>query len=74
MAQLPPLALAMAKRALYDGFDTHLQAGLRIEDSAFLETMLSDDGSAAMQAYLAQPYEKRRAWLERPVGPTYKGS
>jgi len=74
MAQLPPLALAMAKRALYDGFDTHLQAGLRIEDSAFLETMLSDDGLVAMQAYLAQPYEKRRAWLERPVGPTYKGS
>jgi len=54
-------------------FDTHLQAGLRIEDSAFLETMMSDDGLAAMKAYIAQPYEKRRAWLERPVAPEYKG-
>jgi enoyl-CoA hydratase len=73
MALLPPLAMAMAKRALYDGFDTHLQAGLRIEDSAFLETMMSDDGLAAMRAYLDQPYEQRRAWLERPVAPEYKG-
>ena len=73
MAKLPPLAVAMAKRCVYDGFDTHLQAGLRIEDSAFLETMMSDDGLAAMKAYVAQPYEKRRAWLERPVAPEYKG-
>ena len=73
MAQLPPLAIAMAKRAVYEGFDTHLQAGLRIEDSAFLETMMSDDGLAAMKAYVAQPYEKRRAWIERPVAPEYKG-
>jgi enoyl-CoA hydratase len=74
MAALPPLAVAMAKRAVYDGFDTHLQAGLRIEDSAFLETMLSDDGLAAMKAYIAEPFEKRRAWLERPKAPKYKGS
>jgi len=73
MAKLPPVAVAMAKRCVYDGFDTHLQAGLRIEDSAFLETMMSDDGLAAMKAYIAQPYEKRRAWLERPVAPEYKG-
>jgi enoyl-CoA hydratase len=72
MARFPPLALAMAKRSVYDGFDTHLQAGLRIEDSAFLETMMSDDGLAAMKAYIAQPYEKRRAWLEQPIAPEYK--
>lgn len=73
MSKLPPLAVAMAKRAVYDGFDTHLQAGLRIEDSAFLETMMSEDGLAAMKAYLAQPYDKRRAWIERPIAPEYKG-
>ncbi len=73
MAALPPLAIAMAKRSVYDGFDTHLQAGLRIEDSAFLETMMSDDGLAAMKAYVAEPYEKRRAWLEHPKAPEYKG-
>ena len=73
MAALPPLAVAMAKRSVYDGFDTHLQAGLRIEDSAILETMLSDDGLAAMKAYIALPFEKRRAWLERPTAPKYQG-
>lgn len=73
MAGLPPLAVAMAKRALYDGFDTHLHAGLRIEDSAFLETMLSDDGLKAMKAYVAEPFEKRRAWIERPKAAEYKG-
>ena len=73
MARLPPLAIAMAKRSVYDGFDTHLQAGLRIEDSAFLETMMSDDGLKAMQAYLALPYEERRAWLEESVPPRYVG-
>lgn len=73
MSKLPPLAVAMAKRSVYDGYDTHLQAGLRIEDSAFLETMMSDDGVAAMKAYVAQPYEKRRDWLEKPIAPEYKG-
>jgi enoyl-CoA hydratase len=73
MSKLPPIAIAMAKRSVYDGFDTHLQAGLRIEDSAFLETMMSDDGLAAMKAYIAEPYEKRRAWLENPKAPQYKG-
>jgi len=73
MAEMPPLAMGLAKRAVYEGFDTHLQAGLRIEDSAFLETMMSDDGLAAMKTYIAQPHEKRRAWLERPVALEYKG-
>jgi len=73
MATLPPIAMAMAKRSVYEGFDTHLQAGLRIEDSAFLETMMSDDGLAAMKAYVAQPYDERRASIERPATPQSKG-
>jgi hypothetical protein len=27
----------------------------------------------AMKAYIAQPYEKFRAWLERPVAVEYEG-
>jgi hypothetical protein len=30
MAKRPPLAVTLAKRAVYEGFDAHLQAGLRI--------------------------------------------
>lgn len=73
IAALPPLAVGRAKHAVYSGGDTHLAAGLDIEGSAFLETMLSEDGLRAMQTYLAVPYEKRRAWLERPDSPQYNG-
>jgi enoyl-CoA hydratase len=67
MALLPPLAIACAKRAVYQGADTTLEAGLGIEGSAFLETMLSDDAVAAMAAYVELPYEKRRDWIERAL-------
>ena len=73
LAALPPMALARAKHAVYAGGDTHLAAGLDIEGSAFLETMLSDDGLAAMRTYLGLPLAERRAWLERPRAPAYKG-
>ncbi|HEY2388595.1 MAG TPA: enoyl-CoA hydratase/isomerase family protein [Candidatus Binatia bacterium] len=65
MADLPPLALANAKRAVYAGSDTQLEAGLEIEGAAFLETMLSDDALAAMRAYVAVPLAERRGWIER---------
>ncbi len=73
LAAFPPLAVARAKRAVYLGSDTHLQAGLDIEGSAFLETMLSEDGLAAMKTYIALPFEKRRDWIERSTTPEYKG-
>jgi enoyl-CoA hydratase len=73
IAAFPPLAVGRAKHAVYTGGDTHLAAGLDVEGSAFLETMLSEDGLRAMQAYLAVPYEKRRAWLEKPDSPKYNG-
>jgi hypothetical protein len=43
------------------------------EGSAFLETMLSDDGLLAMKTYVDLPFAQRRAWLERPTNPGYKG-
>ena len=73
MASLPPLAVARAKHSVYLGSDTHLTAGLDIEGSAFLETMLSDDGLAAMKTYIAVPFEKRRDWIEAPKHPEYRG-
>jgi enoyl-CoA hydratase len=67
MAQIPPVAMAMAKRALYDGADTNLASGLKIEGACFLETMLSDGGVAAMREYVSVPLDQRRRWLERPA-------
>ena len=73
IAALPPKAVARIKHAVYLGSDTNLQAGLDIEGSAFLETMLSDDGLAAMRNYVGIPFEKRREWIERPQGGPYTG-
>lgn len=74
LAAQPPLAMACIKHAVYRGSDTHLEAGLAIEDSDFLQTMLSDDGLAAMQTYLDVTPEKRRDWVENPSYPKFKGS
>ncbi len=65
MAELSPVAIAEIKRAVYQGAEVHLEAGLAIEGEAFMATMFSDEGLAAMQAYVALPLDKRRDWLER---------
>lgn len=64
MVRSPPLALAKAKHAVWHGSDAALSAGLQIESSDFLETMLSQDAVDAMRAYVAVPPDKRRDWLE----------
>ncbi len=61
-----PVALAAAKRAVYDGADLELSDGLKIESEQFLIPMTSDEGLKVMADYLAQPLEKRRDWLETP--------
>jgi enoyl-CoA hydratase/carnithine racemase len=73
LATLPPIAVAQAKRCVYQGSNTHLAAGLEIESAAFLETMMSDDGVLAMKTYTALPHEKRRDWFEKAKYPTYQG-
>jgi enoyl-CoA hydratase len=73
IASFAPIAVSRAKHAVYAGSDTNLATGLDIEASAFLETMLSEDGLAAMKTYISLPYEKRRDWLENPTSPEYKG-
>jgi enoyl-CoA hydratase len=65
LAELSPVAIAEIKRAVYQGAELHLEAGLVIEAEAFMATMASDEGLAEMQAYVALPLEQRRAWLER---------
>jgi enoyl-CoA hydratase len=65
MARRSPVALAMAKFAVYEGIDTDLAKGLKIEAERFLETMLSDQGLALMREYVDQPLDQRRTWLER---------
>ncbi|MBM4334334.1 MAG: enoyl-CoA hydratase/isomerase family protein [Deltaproteobacteria bacterium] len=65
LAELSPVAVAEIKRSVYQGSELHLEAGLVIEAEAFMTTMRSDEGLAAMNEYVALPLEKRRGWLER---------
>jgi enoyl-CoA hydratase/carnithine racemase len=63
LARCSPVALAAAKRAVLRGASLPLSEGLRVEADAFLATMLSDEGAAAMSDYAATPHEERRAWV-----------
>jgi enoyl-CoA hydratase len=65
LAELSPVAVAQIKRAVYQGAEVHLEAGLTIESEAFMATMFSPEGLAEMKAYVALPLDKRRDWLER---------
>ncbi len=65
LAELSPVAIAEIKRAVYEGSELHLEAGLVVEADAFMATMASDEGLEAMRAYVALPLEERRDWLER---------
>jgi enoyl-CoA hydratase len=73
LAELSPVAIAEIKRAVYQGAELHLEAGLVIEGDAFMATMASDEGLATMNEYVAQPLEKRRAWLERRKALAHPG-
>ena len=53
IALLPPMAVANAKRALYQGADTNLQAAYEIENMNWTEVMQSDDAKLALQTFLA---------------------
>jgi enoyl-CoA hydratase len=64
LAALSPVALAQAKRAVYEGVELPLADGLAVESDAFLATMLSDEAVAAMRSYVETPLEERRAFAE----------
>ncbi len=69
LAQRSPVALAQIKRAVYQGSEMHLEAGLEIESDAFLRTMESAEAVRAMRAYVSVPVDERRDWLEARTTP-----
>ena len=74
LAAMPPVAVAMTKRAVYAGSDLPLSSGLLVEQDACYAARLTQDAVRAMEAYLATPLDERRGWLEHGPSPQYAGT
>jgi len=76
IAMLPPMSVANAKRALYLGADSNLQAAYEIENMNWTEVMQSDDATIALKTFLDVDPASRRDWFESANSknyPTYSG-
>ena len=71
IAMLPPMSVANAKRALYLGADTNLQAAYEIENMNWTEVMQSDDAQLALSSFLAVDPASRRDWFESASSKSY---
>jgi enoyl-CoA hydratase/carnithine racemase len=71
IAMLPPMGVANAKRAIYEGADASLQAGYEIENMNWTEVMQSDDAKLALSTFLAVDPSSRRDWFESASSRTY---
>ena len=71
IASLPPMSVANAKRALYLGADTNLQAAFEIENMMWTEVIQSDDAQLALNTLLAVGPESQRDWFESQTSKNY---
>jgi enoyl-CoA hydratase/carnithine racemase len=71
IAMLPPMSVANAKRALYLGADTNLQAAYEIENMNWTEVMQSDDAKVALSTFVAVDPDERRDWFESANSKSY---
>jgi enoyl-CoA hydratase/carnithine racemase len=73
LAAMPPISMAMVKRAVYTGIDLPLFHGTRVESDASYQTRLSNDAVVAMQHYVDLPFEDRRDYFENGPYPEFTG-
>ena len=71
IALLPPMSVANAKRALYLGADTNLEAAFEIENMNWTEVVQSDDAQLALKTCIAVDPESRRDWFESESSKSY---
>jgi len=67
LAAMPAIGLARAKKTIYEGSETHLDGGLEMENSAFVDVMLSGETQRIVGQYLGLPVEERRGWVDHPT-------
>ena len=71
IAMLPPMSVANAKRALYLGADSNLQAAYEVENMNWTEVMQSDDAKVALKTFLDVDPASRRDWFESANSKNY---
>ena len=71
IAMLPPMSVANAKRALYLGADSNLQAAYEVENMNWTEVMQSDDAKVALKTFLDVDPGSRRDWFESANSKNY---
>jgi enoyl-CoA hydratase len=71
IVMLPPMSVANAKRALYLGADSNLQAAYEIENMNWTEVMQSDDAKVALSTFVAVDPDERRDWFESANSKNY---
>lgn len=64
ICSMDALAVAMAKRALWQGFDAPLAAALTIESDANQRAKLGAESQRSLRRYVDLPMAQRRDWLE----------
>jgi len=65
LAKLPTTGLARAKRAVYEGFEMHIDSGLNLENAGFMDTILAEETAALAQEYFSLDHDQRRGWFEK---------
>jgi enoyl-CoA hydratase len=64
LATKSPTAMAVIKKAVYEGAEKSFDEALLLEGQGFIDCMNSDEAISAMKDYVAIPFEKRQAWLD----------
>ena len=64
LAALPPVAVAMAKTAIYGGRDLEMTAAQRVDRDAWYRAAVAPGATEAMAEFVALPLGERRSWLD----------
>jgi enoyl-CoA hydratase len=74
LKRLSPVSVTAAKRSIVRGANLPIEEGLRIEGEEWLKTIVTEDALRLMRDYVAQPFEKRRAWVRAHGVPPASGN
>lgn len=64
LATKSPTAMAVIKKAIYEGAESSVDDALLLEGQGFIDCMGSQEALEAMKDYVSVPFEERQAWLD----------